>query len=60
VEDVSLPVASDAPPGTYHIAVGFYDVAYGERLPVIDGSGEHLGEDQATLPVDITVPGGSR
>lgn len=60
VEDISLLVAPDAPEGAYQVVVGFYDAAYGSRLPVEDASGRRLDEDQATLPVDIEVAGGAR
>jgi len=55
VDEIGLPVAADAPAGTYHIAVGMYDGASGGRLPVTDGSGQPLPDDQAVLPVEITV-----
>ncbi|HID88176.1 MAG TPA: glycosyltransferase family 39 protein [Anaerolineae bacterium] len=58
VEEIALPVAADAPPGVYHIAVGYYDAAYGGRLSVTDPSGRHLPDDQAILPTTITLPGG--
>jgi len=56
VEQIALPVAADAPPGDYHIAVGFYDASYGNRLAVTD-AGQSLPDDQAILPVEITVGG---
>jgi 4-amino-4-deoxy-L-arabinose transferase-like glycosyltransferase len=61
VDEVVLPVAADAPPGTYHIAVGFYDAAYGDRLPVADPAGQPLPGDQATLPSEVSIasPGGA-
>jgi len=59
VEEIALPVAADAPPGTYRIAVGFYDVAYGDRLPVTDPSGHFLPDDQALLPIEVAISGGS-
>lgn len=60
VEKVPLPVAADAPPGGYHIAVGFYDAAYGDRLPVTDSTGHLLPGNQAVLPAEIGIapPGG--
>jgi len=58
VDEIALPVAADAPAGTYHIAVGMYDAASGARLPVTDASGQSLPDDQAALPVEITVAGG--
>jgi hypothetical protein len=55
VDEMALPVASDAPPGTYHIAVGMYDAASGGRLPIADASGKPLPDAQAILPIEITV-----
>lgn len=57
VEEIALPVAPDAPDGIYRVAVGFYDPAYGDRLPVTDSSGQRVHGDQAVLPVEITVSG---
>lgn len=58
VDEIALPVAADAPPGTYRIAVGFYDAAYGDRLPVTDAGGHSLPDEQAVLPVEIAIAGG--
>jgi hypothetical protein len=58
IDTLALPIAADAEPGTYHVAVGFYDAASGGRLPIIDAEGHPVG-DQATLPIDIVVAGGS-
>lgn len=33
-DDYAIPLAADAPPGDYQIAVGLYDPASGQRLPV--------------------------
>ena len=60
VDEIVLPVAADAPPGVYHIAVGMYDGASGGRLPITDASGQSLPNDQAVLPVEITVAGASQ
>ncbi len=57
VEEIALPVDADAPPGTYRIAVGFYDPAYGERLPATDADGERFADDRAILPLEITIVG---
>jgi 4-amino-4-deoxy-L-arabinose transferase-like glycosyltransferase len=57
VDHLALPIAEDATPGTYHIAVGLYDAASGGRLPITAGSGQRLPNDQVTLPVKITVEG---
>lgn len=60
VEQVVLPVAADAPPGSYRIAVGFYDTSYGDRLPATDASAQPLPDDQIILPLQITVTGDSQ
>jgi hypothetical protein len=57
VEEIALPVDADASPGTYRIAVGFYDPAYGDRLPATDAEGQRLADDRAILPVEITIAG---
>jgi hypothetical protein len=57
VEQISLPVAADAPPGIYHIATGFYDASYGSRLLVTDAAGQPLPDDQAILPVEVAIGG---
>ena len=60
VDEIILSVATDAPTGAYHVAVGMYDAASGGRLPVTDGSGHPLPDDQAVLPVEIVVSRGSQ
>jgi hypothetical protein len=55
VDDMMLPVLSDAPPDAYHIAVGLFDLATGLRLPVFDAAGEELPNQQIVLPVEINV-----
>jgi hypothetical protein len=54
VDALALPIAVDATPGAYRVAVGLYDAASGGRLPVTDAAGQRLG-DQVILPVEITV-----
>ncbi|HUX77607.1 MAG TPA: hypothetical protein VMY40_13325, partial [Anaerolineae bacterium] len=58
VGEITLPVAADAPAGAYHVAVGMYDAASGGRLPITDPSGNLLPNDQAILPLEITVAEG--
>ena len=53
--DVVLPVLPDAPPGTYHIAVGLFELATGLRLPVFDAAGDELPNQQIVLPVEVSV-----
>ncbi len=55
VEEIGLPVASDAQPGQYRVAVGFYDAAYGERLPVAGAPGQTLAQNRAVLPLEVEV-----
>jgi hypothetical protein len=59
VDEIVLPIGVDVPPGTYHIAIGFYDAAHGDRLPVADSAGHPLPGDQVVLPVGISNAGGS-
>lgn len=58
VEQVLLQLAPTAPVGTYRIAIGFYDAAYGDRLTVFDASGRPVDAGRAILPVEVTVSGG--
>ena len=59
-DHVSLPVAGDAPAGLYHVAIGMYDVISGGRLPIVDASGQPLPDNQAILPVEITIIRGAQ
>lgn len=44
-----------AAPGVYGIAVGIYDPATGERLPVMDSQGELLPDGRFILPETVQV-----
>ena len=39
-----IPVAPDAPPGSYRIRTGYYDPSSGRRLPVADEAGRPIGD----------------
>jgi hypothetical protein len=52
-QEVALPVAPGAGTGTYRIAVGFYDAAYGDRLPVAGGTEHVLPQNRAVLSQEI-------
>ena len=39
-----IPVAPDAPPGSYRIRTGYYDPSSGRRLPVADEAGRPVGD----------------
>jgi hypothetical protein len=54
-EEVVLTAASSAEVGSYRIAVGFYDAAYGKRLSVTDGDGGVLPENRVILPTQVMV-----
>ena len=43
--------------GEYDFRFRLYDAASGDRLPVSDGSGQRLPNDQVILPIEITVEG---
>ncbi len=55
VDEMSVPVKADAPPGLYHLAVGLYDAASGGRLPISDVNGQSLADDQVVLSVEIVI-----
>ena len=44
----------NSPPGTYHIRMGWYDEATGQRLAVLDGQGREVG-DFVTLDERFTL-----
>jgi hypothetical protein len=55
IEDQYLiTVQPDAPIGEYHIEVGMYDAATGQRLEVLSADGEGLG-DRVLLPMQVRV-----
>ena len=61
IEDqIELPLEGAAPVGPYQIALGFYDPAYGDRLPVTVGTGAVASSTELILPLDITVEGGGQ
>lgn len=61
VDRYEIAVSSDAPPGVYRLAVGMYDGATLDRLPVRDVLCKdcpvpaYASEDRIFLPVEITV-----
>ena len=50
VDAHALTIPPQAPPGPYHLALGLYDPATGQRLPFIDEQGAIL-TDHIVLPV---------
>lgn len=55
-----MPVDPAAPPGDYRLEFGFYDPATGERLPVIDESGQILADHVILSVVRIKTPQGDK
>ncbi len=54
IDRFDVPLEPAAPSGTLQIEVGFYDLATGERLPLLC-DGEPTGEDRLILPTEITA-----
>jgi hypothetical protein len=57
VADVyEIPIASDAPPGSYTIITGMYDAATGGRLAVSGADGTHLGDHLSIAQLSVSAP----
>jgi len=54
-DEYAIPVAPDAPPGTYVIEVGMYDAATGARLPVRNVEGQPVPGDRVLLDTTVEV-----
>jgi hypothetical protein len=55
VEDETTVSLEAVPPGKYGIAIGIYDPASGERLPVIDGAGNKQPDGRLILEEIVEV-----
>jgi len=49
VDEYTIPIAADAPPGEYTVAVGMYTLPAGQRLPAFDAGGHRLPDDSIVL-----------
>ena len=49
-DEYQLMIAADAPPGTYQIAVGMYQLSTLQRLPVFDRDGSLLPDGRLLIP----------
>ena len=49
LDDVTVEIAADAPPGEYLLVVGMYDQETHDRLPVYDAAGNPLANDVLIL-----------
>ncbi len=50
---VGLAVPADLPPGAYRLALGWYNLATGQRLPVREAGGQAAGDPYL---IDLTIP----
>lgn len=50
-----VPVEGDAPPGQYRLAVGLYDLATLQRLPVFDSAEHRLDGDRLLLKTTLEM-----
>ena len=55
IDPVALALPAGLAPGAYRLVVGWYDPATFVRPAAVDGRGERLADDVATLPVTVTV-----
>jgi hypothetical protein len=54
MEERAVPALGDLAPGTYHLAIGLYQVQSGQRVSLLDSDGQPLG-DVLDLPIYWTV-----
>ena len=50
-----LALPADLEPGRYSLAIGWYDPAAMQRLPVRDASGQPLPNERLILPLEVVV-----
>ena len=53
-DQFEVPLPAEMPPGRYQVRVGLYNEADGQRLPVLDASGQAV--DNQVLLGEVTVP----
>jgi hypothetical protein len=51
-----IPIAPDAPPGSYTLIVGMYHAGTGDRLPVSAADGSYLGDHLSVTKVSVSAP----
>ncbi len=49
-----IPIPADTPPGSYQAIVGIYDRLSGDRLPVLSGEGEVVGDYTAVPSLEVS------
>lgn len=55
VDRYVIPIAPDAPPGTYQVEIGMYNPATLERLPAFDETEHRLQHDRILLEDTVEV-----
>ena len=55
IDRYCFQVQKDAPPGEYHLEVGMYDAATGQRLSAFGPDGERLPDDRILLSIPIEI-----
>jgi hypothetical protein len=53
VDEHTIPIAADAPPGAYRIEVGLYDPISGARLAVVGPDGAAVGDHVIVTAVEV-------
>ena len=54
VDQYEMPISPDAPPGAYTVIAGLYDATTGDRLPVFDAEGIHLGDHLSVAQLQVS------
>ncbi len=55
IDEYTIQLPENAPPGTYQIVLGLYSSATGVRLPILAEDGAALPDDQFVLPLSLEV-----
>jgi hypothetical protein len=55
VDEISVQIPVDLPPGSYPLGVGWYDSATLERLPARGANGQPLADNLVILPLTVDV-----
>jgi len=53
VDEYAIPIAPDAPPGTYRLEVGLYNPTTGERLPVLGPDGAPAADHVVLTTIEV-------
>ena len=53
IDNYTLPLAPDLPPGTYEIVLGFYEAENGTRLQILDEAGQFAGDHARLTGIEV-------